>query len=395
MLFSNVRLVILDANAFWTEQLFSSCSRFAEVLLLKPRDFRAHYARHGRLRSDAKPKQIREGVWEQHFSMPPGWMFWLWPWSARPLAKQVRRFVSGAPFLLVITYPQYRSIISRLRPALSIYYNLDDYSDNWPRRAGRMEQWENQTIAAADLTICIARHRMEQLRTRVPGKAEQIHHLPLGSTPEFMSGSLHEISSDPEPLRRISRPRAGYIGALNWRFDYRFLAEVASRLPQIQFVLAGKVPGDSDGGVEWLQGMRQARELPNVHFIGWVEHSALGKYLRAFDVLFICYSDCRFNRNASPAKLWDYLGSGRPIVANDRNPETLLWKEVIRVGDAPGAFAAALSEAVVERTSALTARRLEIARAHTWEQLSRRLETIISTRIERRLGHASSDTSPP
>lgn len=372
-----LKLVVLDANAFWTEQLFSSCARFADVLLLKPRDFRAHFARHGRLRSDTKPKQIRERAWEQHFSMPPGWMFWLWPWSARFLAKQVRRFVSDEPFLLVITYPQYRSIIPLLGPTLSIYYNLDDYSDNWPRRAGQMEQWENETIEVADLTICIARYRMEQLRTRVPGKAEQIHHLPLGSTPEFMSGSLEEISSGPEPLCRISRPRAGYIGALNWRFDYNFLGQVASRLPQIQFVLGGKIPGDADGNPEWLRGLRQARELPNVHFIGWVEHSALGEYLRAFDVLFICYSDCRFNRNASPAKLWDYLGSARPIVANDRNPETSLWREVIRVGGIPGAFAEAIDQALAEQGSELRARRLEVARAHTWEQLSRRLEEII------------------
>jgi hypothetical protein len=378
-----LKLVVLDANAFWTEQLFSSCARFADVLLLKPRDFRAHQARHRRLRSDAKPRQIRERVWEQHFSMPPGWMFWLWPWSARFLAKHVRRFVSGAPFLLIITYPQYRSIIPLLSPALSVYYNLDDYSDNWPRHAGRMEQWENETVEVADLTICIARHRMEQLQARAPGRAEQIHHLPLGSTPEFMSGSLDEMSSAPEPLRRIPRPRAGYIGALNWRFDYNFLAQVASRFPEVQFVLGGKIPGDADGGAKWLQGLRQARELPNVRFIGWAEHSALGEYLRSFDVLFICYSDCRFNRNASPAKLWDYLGSGRPIVANDRNPETLLWREVIRVGETPEAFAEAIEKAQAEQGNELRTRRLEIARAHTWEQLSRRLEGIVATRMDR------------
>jgi glycosyltransferase involved in cell wall biosynthesis len=377
-----LKVVVLDANAFWTEQLFSSCARFAEVLLLKPRDFRVHYARRRRLRSDAKPRQIRERVWEQHFSMPPGWMFSLWPWSARFLAKAVRRFVSAEPCLLVITYPQYRSLIPLLRPALSVYYNLDDYSDNWPRRAGRMEQWENETVGMSDLTICIARYRTEQLRTRVPGKAEQIHHLPLGSTPEFMSGSRDEMSPAPEPLRGISRPRAGYIGALNWRFDYRFFAQVAGRLPQIQFVLGGKVPGDSDGDAEWLQGLRQARELSNVHFIGWVEHSALGEYLRAFDVLFICYSDCRFNRNASPAKLWDYLGSGHPIVANDRNPETLLWREVIRVGDTPEAFAEEIGRALAEQGNESRARRLEIARAHTWEQLSRRLEEIVAPTME-------------
>ena len=370
-------MIVLDANAFWTEELFSSCARCADILLLKPRDFRAHYARHHRLRGDVSAKKIREGVWEQRFSMPPGWMFSLWPMSARVLAKHIRRFVSGAPFVLVVTYPQYRSLIPLLCPTLSIYYNLDDYADNWPNHADRMERWENETVATADLTICIAEHRAEQLRARVAAKAAQIYHLPLGATPRFMSEPGERVSPDPELLRRIPRPRVGHVGALNWRFDYEFLARVARELPQIQFVLGGKVPGDSDGAPAWLEGLRRARELSNVHFIGWVEHDAIGKYLRAFDALFMCYSECRFNRNASPAKLWDYLGSARPVVANDRNPETLLWREVIRIGANPEAFAKAITDALAEQGDELSARRLEIACAHTWDKLSRRLEEIV------------------
>jgi glycosyltransferase involved in cell wall biosynthesis len=373
-----LKVIVLDANAFWTEQLFSSCAFFADVLLLKPRDFRAHSARHHRLRGDAAAKKIREGVWEQHFSMPPGWMFSLWPRSARVLARHIRRFVNGAPFVLVITYPQYRSLIPLLRPTVSVYYNLDDYADNWPKQAHRMEQWENETVAAADLTICIAQYRKEQLQARVASKAGHVHHLALGSTPEFTSEPGERVLSDPEPVRRISHPRAGHVGALNWRFDYQFLARVAQELPRLQFVLGGKIPGDSDGDAEWREGLRKARELPNVHFIGWVEHQAMGEYLRAFDVLLMCYSECRFNRNASPAKLWDYLGSGRPVVANDRNPETLLWREVIRIGATPEAFAEAIGNALAEEGTELQERRLNIARAHTWEELSHRLEEIIA-----------------
>lgn len=372
-----MKLVVLDANAFWTEQLYSACARFADVLLLKPRDFRAHHRLYGKWRSDAAPRKIGERVWEQRLSMPPGWMFSLWGFIERSIARRVRRFAGEDQTALVITYPQYRTLVRRLRPALSIYYNLDDYSDNWPSRASAMVKWENETVALTDLTVCIAQRRQKELQKRVPEKAGRIFHLPLGCTPQFMNSSLDEVSSDPEPVSRISHPRAGYLGALNWRFDYRFLAQVAERLPQIQFVLGGKVPGNSDGDSQWLHGLRLARELSNVHFIGWVEHRTLGEYLRAFDVLFFCYSDCRFNRNASPAKLWDYLGSARPIVANGQNPETLLWREIIRVGDTPEAFAVAIGDALAEQGTELPARRLEVARAHTWELLSRRLEEII------------------
>lgn len=376
------KLVVLDANAFWTEQLFTACGRFAEVLLLKPRDFRAHQANRRTIRSDRTAKLSAENILEQQISMPPGWMFSLWPWSARRLAKDIRKFVGSSSFALVITYPQYRSLLTLLRPDVSIYYNLDDYSDNWPNCAEQMEQWENETVAASDIIICIARHRRQLLQARVPAKATAVYHLPLGATPQLMAAAPAQRVLDLPSLRGIAPPRAGYVGALNARFDYHFLVKVAERLPEVQFVLAGKIPEETQGDAGWFQGVRHARSLPNVNFIGWVEHNALGEFLQAFEVLFMCYSDCRFNRNASPAKLWDYLGSSRPVVANDRNPETLLWREVIRVGDTPEAFVRAIKAALAEHGNALQARRLEIAHDHTWEQLSRRLEKIITLRME-------------
>ncbi len=35
------KLVVLDANFYWTAQLFSACAEFADVLLLRSIDFRA------------------------------------------------------------------------------------------------------------------------------------------------------------------------------------------------------------------------------------------------------------------------------------------------------------------------------------------------------------------
>jgi glycosyltransferase involved in cell wall biosynthesis len=366
-----VKLVVLDANAFWTEQLFRQCARFADVLLLKPRDFRAHRAAHGGVRGDSKPRQISEGVWEQRLSMPPGWMFGLWAWSQHRFNKVIRAFAADQPVSLVLTYPQYRGLIPEFRPALSVYYNLDDYRDNWPRHRGHLPAWEAQTVELADLTVCIAAHRAGVLRGNHPAKASRIHHLPIGCTPEFMAEAYPH-----SPLRTPHSPTAGYIGALNYRFDFAFLAEVAALLPEVQFVLGGRV--QEDGDAAWRAGLERARRQPNVTFTGWVEHAKLGEHLRAFDVLLMPYAHCHFNTSACPAKLWDYLGTGRPIVANDANPETLLWREVVRVGVTAREFAAQVQDALQNPEPAQRDRRLAIAREHTWEKLSERLEKILS-----------------
>jgi glycosyltransferase involved in cell wall biosynthesis len=369
-----MKLAVVDANAFWTEQLFRQCARFADVLLLKPRDFRAHRAQTGTLRGDRAPRPVADRVWEQRLSLPPGWMFGWWPWSERRLARALREFAAGEPLTLVLTFPQYRGLLSAVKPARSVYYNFDDYRDNWPRHRARVPQWEAQLVESADLTICIAAHRVNVLREQHPAKRARIHHLPIGCTPEFMARE----SSPPHtsPLKPYTSSTAGYIGALNYRFDFALLADVAARLLDVTFALGGRV--QEDGDAAWRAGLARARQLPNVKFLGWIEHAKLGEHLAGFDVLLMPYAHCHFNTNACPAKLWDYLGTGKPIVANDANPETLQWSEVVRVGANAEVFALGVRAALAEQGSALREQRLAIAREHTWAKLGERLERLLS-----------------
>lgn len=377
-----LKLVVLDANAFWTEQLFRQCGTFAEVLLLKPREFRAHRRIAGQWRSDSAPQPVAQNVWQRRLAMPPGWMVELWPWTQRRLTRAIRAFFKEDPLTLVITYPQYRALIPALRPTLSVYYNLDDYRDNWPRHRARVPDWEAETVDAANLTVCIADHRVKLLSQLHPAKLGCIHHLPLGCTPEFMaaldsSKTAKHLSAFPSALRSLPRPLAGYIGALNCRFDFAFVANVAARLPDVTFALGGRVI--EDGDASWSAGLRRARAAANIHFLGWVDHAQLGDHLQAFDALMMPYAHCNFNTNACPAKLWDYLGTGKPIVANDANPETLLWREVVRIAATPETFAETVREVLADQDHDARERRLEIARAHTWEQLSFRLKNIMES----------------
>lgn len=381
------RLVVLDANTFWTEQLFRHCRGFADVLLLKPRDFRAHRAAAGTWFSDRRACALEPGVFEQRLSMGPGWMFRFWPLAQRKLARAIRAWAasqSAGPLTLVLTYPQYRRLIPALKPTRSVYYNLDDYRDNWPAHGADVPRWEAELVELADLTVCIADYRANLLRRNHLTRAARIHHLPLGCTPEFMASNADEPNPPrPPKLSSLHGPVVGHIGALNRRFDYAFLAEVAVRLPGINFVLGGRVQEDGDDA--WATGLRRARQTTNIHFIGWVAHDELGNYLKSFDALFMCYSACDFNLNACPAKLWDYFGTGKPIVANDNNPETLLWRDAIGIGATPEEFAAAVREALSEVGDVSRERRLTIAREHTWESLSNRLARILTGGDKRQL----------
>jgi glycosyltransferase involved in cell wall biosynthesis len=374
-------VVVVDANAFWTEQLFREYGRFADVLLLKPRDFRAHRRANGRWRGDRVAQPLTATVWEQRLSMPPGWLSVLWPSSARRISAAIRRFVGPRPLVLVVTFPQYRDLVHDLQPETSLYYNYDDYRDNWPRHRQAIPGWEADLVQAADQTVCISAYRARHLRETHPEKASRIHHVPIGCTPAFMVGTGGLARPlVPSALAGLARPLAGHVGTLGARFDFGFLAEVARRLPRVSFVLAGNPPNGREGPSAWRLGLNEARALPNVHFVGWVDHDLLGEFLQAFDVLLMCYSECSFNTNASPAKLWDYMGTGRPIVANAANPETLLWREFVRVAPTPQEYALAIEHALDPEPPAISERRLQTAREHTWDKLSGRIEGIVSGR---------------
>lgn len=307
--------------------------------------------------------------------MMPGWLYPLWPLSERRLARAVRTFARNRPLSLVLTFPQYRGLTRRINADDRIvYYNYDDYRSNWPRYADRLPLWESELVNMSHRTICISAHRADDLRSRHPTAAARIHHLPLGSTPEAAEGGAALRAHLPAGVRR---PIAGYIGAVNSRFDFDFMATVAELLPQVSFVLGGRPPDEGDGDPPWRAGLERARRLANVHFIGWVNRQDLNTYLRQFDVLLMCYTRSDFNLSASPAKLWDYMAIGTPIVANATNPETLLWREVIRIAETPAAYAQAIAAALTDDAPSMQSRRRDIARAHTWERLSLRLERIL------------------
>lgn len=369
------KLAVLDANFYWTEQLFSACRDFADVLLLRPHDFRAFHKQYDRYFIDLKPQSISEGVWEQRICFPPGWFFHYWFLTRQLFAHLIRQFQGDSPLIFVFNYPYYYTLTKDLN-AYSIYYNIDDYRQYWLGRESQTPLVERHAVAQADLTLCVADYRASSLKQECPLQADRIAYLPHGCTQEFMvEQPLSAIKPLPQ-LQAYTRPIAGYIGALTYRFDFTYLAQVVEKLPDVTFVLGGYLPQPSDGSPEWWFGLEQVRRLPNVHFIGQVPHQRLGEYLQSFDVLLMPYSFCNFNLNACPTKLWDYMGTSIPVVANNVVPEVNQWEHVLLIAQNPDDFAQKIRFALANPTWK-SLERLEIAKAHTWKLQAKKLQHLL------------------
>jgi len=375
-----LKIVVLDANFYWTEALYSACSEFADVLLLRPVDFRTFKRRYGGYFIDLQPKPVSQGVWEQRICCPPGWLFHYWFLTRRFFAFLTRQFQGQDSLIFVFNFPHYHDLINDIK-ATSIYYSIDDYENYWEGRQEQTKAKEELAITKSDLVLCVSDYRANLFKQKFLAKSEHILYLPHGCSPNFMvDHPLITPQPLPESIKQLSRPIAGYIGALNYRFDFNYLVQVAEKLLDVTFILGGDLPQSNEGSEEWWFGVEKAKQLSNVHFIGRVSHSNLGQYLQSFDVLLMLYSDCEFNLNACPTKLWDYMGTSLPIVTNNVVPEVNLWENLLLVSSDPDSFASNVRLALAN-PKWQSAERLETAKAHTWERQAQKFHELLRTYI--------------
>ena len=175
-------------------------------------------------------------------------------------------------------------------------------------------------------------------------------------------------------MRRIPRPVIGYVGWLNdARLDHGLLEAVAQARPSVSLVFLG--PRSSARPL----GDRLPRAR-NVHVLPPVPYEALPGYLAAFDV---CMLPNRLNAHTDgndPLKLYDYLATGKPIVAT-RTAGTEGLEEVVRLADDGAGFVEAVDAALGERSDALRARRQELAREHSWEARVREVAAAVGAML--------------
>ncbi len=152
------------------------------------------------------------------------------------------------------------------------------------------------------------------------------------------------------------RPRLGYVGWLSDRTDVVLLERLAEERPLYDIILAGPAEGAD---------ISRLVELPNVTWLGKVPYEDVPDLLCTFDICLIPHLDTPYSRSMSPLKLFQYLGSGRPIVTTpvagvDR------WQEHIRIANNHETFIRMVDAALVEETPEKSEARIAAAKRETW-----------------------------
>lgn len=106
-----------------------------------------------------------------------------------------------------------------------------------------------------------------------------------------------------------------YAGKVYYRYqEVAYMLEASKSLLSNSVMLV--VGGREDQAEQWRNEAKE-QNLSNIIFKSFVPPQQIPKYLRAADLLVMYYSPSPLNHYRSPAKLFDYLISGTPVIAAD------------------------------------------------------------------------------
>ncbi|MBA1205105.1 glycosyltransferase family 1 protein [Pseudomonas capeferrum] len=145
---------------------------------------------------------------------------------------------------------------------------------------------------------------------RTLGEAKRKHHENVHAMPSSVDIDHFAAARDslPEPPDQasIARPRLGFFGVIDERFDVELVRDVATQRPDWQIVLVGPVVKIDPATLP---------RLPNIHYLGSKRYEELPAYLAGWDVALMPFALNESTRFISPTKTPEYLAGGCPVVS--------------------------------------------------------------------------------
>jgi glycosyltransferase involved in cell wall biosynthesis len=236
-------------------------------------------------------------------------------------------------------------------PAARVFYDCIDHLDVFPHPKRELRRKHDRALREADSVFAVSRPLLAEILPSRPD-AEYL--------PNAVDFPRFELTAAPGPS---GSPVAVYVGALARWVDFGLLGEVAADHPEWEFRLYGEaLDGDFASS--------RIRDLPNLKFLGALEHDAVPEALAGAHVGLIPFRVTPVTDCVSPIKLYEYLAAGRPVVSTpmaETGSIPGVWTAATR-----GEWRVALSEARKASTDENVRARIRgFARENDWSARAR------------------------
>lgn len=196
---------------------------------------------------------------------------------------------------------------------------------------------ERQLMAKADV-VFTGGHSLWETKRR---QHQNAHAVPSSVDIKHFAAARDRL---PEPADQadIGRPRLGFFGVIDERFDIDLVSELATLRPDWQIVLIGPVVKiDPD----------TLPRQPNIHYLGAKRYDELPVYLSGWGVALMPFAINESTRFISPTKTPEYLAGGCPVVSTAIRDVVNGYGDsgVVSIADSAQAFIVAINAALLSR----------------------------------------------
>jgi UDP-galactopyranose mutase len=275
--------------------------------------------------------------------------------------------------------PMMRPFSRHLEPAVTVFDAMDELS-KFKFAPVKLLDLEQELIDSADVVFTGGSSLYEAKKHR----HSNIHCFP-SSVDRAHFAKARARQFDPADQEDLPRPRLGFYGVIDERFDTELLAKAAEMRPGWSFVMVGPVVKIAP------------EDLPkrhNIHYLGGKTYDQLPCYLSGWDVALMPFAMNESTQFISPTKTPEYLAGGRPVVSTPIKDVVRHYGELegVKIASTPEEFVEACEQALeLSRTpeGGWLAEADLMLSASSWDTTQARMAGLISDVMGTRAGQAS------
>jgi len=263
--------------------------------------------------------------------------------------------------------PMALPLLQGFDPALVVYDCMDELAafKNAPKQ---LLQRENALLNIADLCFTGGPSLYQSKRER----HANAHCFSSSVDAKHFQKALDRDYSHPEQAH-VARPRLGFYGVIDERFDTDLVSQVAQARPDWQIVLVGPVVKIDPANLP---------RANNIHYMGQRTYEQLPQFLAGWDVCLLPFALNESTKFISPTKVLEYMAAELPSVSTPITDVKVPYGDVVAIADTPEKFIAACERMLAmndEQQAALKERMRAIVANTSWDKTAASMHHLIQT----------------
>jgi UDP-galactopyranose mutase len=261
--------------------------------------------------------------------------------------------------------PMALPLAQAIEPSVLVYDCMDELSAFLHAPAELLAR-ESELLARAELVFTGGPSLHRAKRDRHPS----VHCFPSSVDTAHFRQAIEGGAEPPDQLS-LPRPRLGFYGVIDERFDIPLLDFLAQARPDWQFMMIGPVAKIDPANLPWHS---------NIHYLGQRSYDELPSYLAGWDACLLPFARNEATRYISPTKTLEYMAAERPIVSTPIADVAGPYGDIVYLGATPQAFLEACDRALAsdqdERNARIGKMRAVLART-SWDSTALAMRGLI------------------